>query len=78
MTAVTFDAAPKTAARRRERWANGRTYISAGLIFIWCLLPFYWMLVPACRVAGFPFASTLFFTLCTWSPFTPVFSESLG
>ncbi|GAA4049294.1 MULTISPECIES: carbohydrate ABC transporter permease [Arthrobacter] len=78
MTAVSFDTAPKTAARRRERWANGRTYISAILIFIWCLIPFYWMIVTAFRDVGYTFDSTPFFTHVTWDNFTTVFSENLG
>ncbi|WP_026556211.1 carbohydrate ABC transporter permease [Arthrobacter sp. 35W] len=71
-------AAPHLAAKRRERWANGRTYISAALIFIWCLLPFYWMIVTAFRDVGYTFDPTPFFTHVTWDNFTTVFSEDLG
>ncbi len=78
MTAVSIDAAPKTAARRRERLASSRTYISAALIFIWCLIPFYWMIVTAFRDVGYTFDSTPFFTHFTWDNFTTVFSENLG
>jgi multiple sugar transport system permease protein len=78
MTAVSIDAAPKTAARRRERLASSRTYISAALIFIWCLIPFYWMIVTAFRDVGYTFDSTPFFTHVTWDNFTTVFSENLG
>ncbi|MFI5084321.1 MAG: carbohydrate ABC transporter permease [Actinomycetales bacterium] len=83
MTATTlkapaFDAAPKTAARRRERWSSGRTYISAAVILIWCLLPFYWMVVTAFRDVGFTFDSTPFFTHVTLDNFATVFSTSLG
>lgn len=78
MTAVSIDSAPKTAARRRERWASGRTYISAALIFIWCLIPFYWMIVTAFRDVGYTFDSTPFFTHVTWDNFNTVFSENLG
>ncbi|MDQ0209364.1 carbohydrate ABC transporter permease [Arthrobacter bambusae] len=75
---MSFDTAPKTAARRRERWASGRTYLSAALIFIWCLIPFYWMIVTAFRDVGYTFDSTPFFTHVTWDNFTTVFSENLG
>ncbi len=78
MTTVSIDAAPKTAARRRERLASSRTYISAALIFIWCLIPFYWMIVTAFRDVGYTFDSTPFFTHVTWDNFTTVFSENLG
>ncbi|WP_462200302.1 carbohydrate ABC transporter permease [Arthrobacter sp. B2a2-09] len=75
---MSFDTAPKTAARRRERWASGRTYLSAAIIFIWCLIPFYWMIVTAFRDVGYTFDSTPFFTHVTWDNFTTVFSENLG
>ncbi|WP_284981926.1 carbohydrate ABC transporter permease [Arthrobacter sp. efr-133-TYG-118] len=75
---MSIDSAPKTAARRRERLASGRTYISAALIFIWCLIPFYWMIVTAFRDVGYTFDSTPFFTHVTWDNFNTVFSESLG
>ncbi|WP_427016189.1 carbohydrate ABC transporter permease [Pseudarthrobacter sp. P1] len=71
-------AAPHLAAKRRERWASSRTYISAALIFIWCLLPFYWMIVTAFRDVGYTFDPTPFFTHVTWDNFTTVFSEGLG
>ena len=74
----TFDAAPKTAARNRARWASSRTYISAALIFIWCLLPFYWMIVTAFRDVGYTFDPTPFFTHVTLDNFATVFSTSLG
>ncbi|HSU71388.1 MAG TPA: carbohydrate ABC transporter permease [Micrococcaceae bacterium] len=74
----TFDTAPKTAARNRARWASSRTYISAGLIFIWCLLPFYWMIVTAFRDVGYTFDPTPFFTHVTLDNFATVFSENLG
>ncbi|MEV8150355.1 carbohydrate ABC transporter permease [Arthrobacter sp. NPDC080073] len=75
---MSIDSAPKTAARRRERWASGRTYISAALIFIWCLIPFYWMIVTAFRDVGYTFDSTPFFTHVTLDNFNTVFSENLG
>ncbi|MDQ6753966.1 MAG: carbohydrate ABC transporter permease [Actinomycetota bacterium] len=74
----TFDSAPKTAARNRARWASSRTYISAALIFIWCLLPFYWMIVTAFRDVGFTFDATPFFAHVTLDNFATVFSENLG
>ncbi len=78
LKAPAFDSAPKTAARNRARWASGRTYISAALIFIWCLLPFYWMIVTAFRDVGYTFDPTPFFTHVTWDNFTTVFSTDLG
>ncbi|RAN79562.1 sugar ABC transporter permease [Bacillus sp. SRB_336] len=79
MSVATLDpTAAKSVARRRERWASSRTYISAAVILIWCLLPFYWMLVTAFRDVGYTFDPTPWFTHVTWDNFTTVFSESLG
>ena len=78
LKAKSFDTAPKTAARKRARWASSRTYISAALIFIWCLLPFYWMIVTAFRDVGYTFDPTPFFTHVTMDNFATVFSTNLG
>lgn len=70
--------AAKSVARTRENWATTRTYVSAALIVIWCLLPFYWMIVTAFRDVGYTFDSTPFFTHVTWDNFTTAFSAELG
>jgi multiple sugar transport system permease protein len=69
---------PKTVARTRENWASTRTYVSAAIIVIWCLLPFYWMIVTAFRDVGYTFDSTPFFTHVTWDNFKTAFSAELG
>ena len=71
-------AAAKSVARRRERWSNSRTYISAAIIVIWCLLPFYWMVVTAFRDVGYTFDPTPFFTHVTWDNFATAFSSQMG
>ncbi|PYI40128.1 sugar ABC transporter permease [Arthrobacter psychrolactophilus] len=71
-------AAAKSVARRRESWANTRTYISAAVIVVWCLLPFYWMIVTAFRDVGYTFDSTPFFTHVTWDNFKTAFSAEMG
>lgn len=71
-------AAAKTVARRRARWASSRTYISAAVIVIWCLLPFYWMVVTAFREVGYTFDPTPFFTHVTWDNFATAFSAEMG
>ena len=79
MSIATLDpTAAKSVARRRERWASSRTYISAAIILIWCLLPFYWMLVTAFRDVGYTFDPTPWFTHVTWDNFATVFSTGLG
>jgi multiple sugar transport system permease protein len=64
--------------KRPFNWGSFRTYISAVIILIWCLAPFYWMVVTAFRDVGYTFDTTPFFTHVTWDNFTTVFDESLG
>lgn len=71
-------ATAKRVARRRVRWASSRTYISAAVIVIWCLLPFYWMVVTAFRDVGYTFDPTPFFTHVTWDNFATAFSSERG
>ncbi|GAA4661924.1 carbohydrate ABC transporter permease [Arthrobacter cryoconiti] len=71
-------AAAKSVARTRQNWTSARTYISAVLIVLWCLLPFYWMIVTAFRDVGYTFDSTPFFTHVTWDNFKTAFSANLG
>lgn len=84
MTAATathvagIDSAPKTKARNRQRWASSRTYISATIIVLWCLLPAYWMVVTAFRDVGYTFDATPFFTHVTLDNFATAFSTDLG
>ncbi|ALE04358.1 sugar ABC transporter permease (plasmid) [Arthrobacter sp. ERGS1:01] len=77
-TLNTGTAKAKSVARTRENWASTRTYISAAIIVIWCLLPFYWMIVTAFRDVGYTFDSTPFFTHVTWDNFKTAFSAELG
>lgn len=83
MSAATIDtkertAEAKSAAKSREGWASTRTYISAAVIVIWCLLPFYWMIVTAFRDVGYTFDNTPFFTHVTWDNFRTAFSAEMG
>ncbi|ALV46613.1 carbohydrate ABC transporter membrane protein 2, CUT1 family [Arthrobacter alpinus] len=77
-TVKSHTAAAKSVARRRESWSSTRTYVSAAIIVIWCLLPFYWMIVTAFRDVGYTFDSTPFFTHVTWDNFKTAFSSQLG
>lgn len=71
-------ATAKGVALKRQRWASSRTYISAAVIVIWCLLPFYWMVVTAFREVGYTFDPTPFFTHVTWDNFATAFSSEMG
>lgn len=70
--------AAQSVARNKSRWASSRTYISAAIIVIWCLLPFYWMIVTAFRDVGYTFDPTPFFTHVTWDNFKTAFSADMG
>ncbi|GGC95959.1 ABC transporter permease [Tersicoccus solisilvae] len=69
---------PNNAASRRDRWANIRTYISAVIILVWCLAPFYWMVVTAFRDVNFTFDNTPWPTHVTLDNFRAAFDESTG
>ncbi|MFJ4028908.1 carbohydrate ABC transporter permease [Paenarthrobacter sp. NPDC089989] len=77
-TATRSSTAPSERPKRPFNWGSFRTYVSAVVILIWCLAPFYWMIVTAFRDVGFTFDTTPFFTHFTWDNFATVFDESLG
>ena len=72
------NAEPKARARNRARWASARTYLSAGIILVWCLAPSYWMVVTAFRDVGYTFSATPFFTHVTLDNFATAFSTARG
>jgi len=74
----TSDPHTKAKAKNRQRRASARTYISASVIVLWCLLPAYWMIVTAFRDVGFTFDTTPFFSHVTWENFATAFSTDLG
>jgi len=72
------DSAPKAKARASERWASTRTYVSAGVILLWCLLPGYWMVVTAFREVGYTFDTNPLPSHVTLDNFRTAFSTKLG
>jgi multiple sugar transport system permease protein len=72
------DSRPKAQARRRGRRASARTYVSAAIILLWCLLPGYWMVVTAFREVGFTFDTTPFFSHVTLDNFATAFATDRG
>lgn len=74
----TADPRAKAKAKNRKRWASARTYISAAVIVIWCLLPAYWMIVTSFRDVGFTYDTTPFFSHVTLDNYTTAFSTQLG
>jgi len=68
----------RSKGRSRRRWASARTYIFAGVIVLWCLLPAYWMVVTAFRDVGFTYEATPFFSHVTLDNFRAAFSTDTG
>jgi len=55
-----------------------RTIISAIIIVLWCIAPFYWMIVTAFRDVGFTYDTTPWPTHVTLDNFATAFSTNLG
>lgn len=65
--------------QRRLRRENGPgTYISAALIVLWCLLPFYWMVVVAFRDNQYQYDTTPWPTHVTIDNFIAALRTSAG
>jgi multiple sugar transport system permease protein len=75
-TAVSRSAAAKV----QRRPTAGRIGLYAGItvIVLWCLLPFYWMVVTAFRDVGYTFDTTPWPTHITLDNFRTAFSTSRG
>ncbi len=82
---------PRSTTRPREREVDRtqvriqrhtgqklRTGIQAVVIAVWCLLPFYWMVVTSFRDVGFTFDPTPWFTHFTFANYETAFSTALG
>jgi multiple sugar transport system permease protein len=65
-------------AASRERWASIRTYVSAAIIVIWCLLPFYWMIITAFRDVAFTYDTEFYPTHVTLDNFRTAFATDAG
>ena len=65
-------------AQNKEKWAQGRTYISAAVILIWCLAPAYWMVVTAFRDVGFTYDTSILPSHVTLDNFNTAFDTSFG
>jgi len=67
-----------TAARRRRRAQSIRTGLSAIVIVVWCIAPFYWMIVTSFRDVGYTFDNTPWITHFTWDNYVTALSTNLG
>src|SRR4051812_38712487 len=68
----------RKAAQNKEKWAQGRTYISAVIVLFWCLAPAYWMVVTAFREVGFTYDTSILPTHVTLDNFKTAFDTSFG
>jgi len=67
-----------TKAPRQVNWGNVGTLGVIVLIIIWCLAPFYWMLVLSLRDPGYTFDTTPWFSHVTGSNFRYAFNTSVN
>jgi multiple sugar transport system permease protein len=74
----TADIKLNRAAAARRRWASLRTWIQAAVIVVWCLLPFYWMVVTSFRDVGYTFDTTFWPTHVTLDNYVTALSTNLG
>lgn len=79
-TTVTVPATATVSVTRRRsvNWASVRSYVGIALIVIFCLAPFYWMVVTSFRDVGYTFDTTPWPTHVTLNNFRTAFSTSLG
>jgi multiple sugar transport system permease protein len=68
----------KVRVRRKGSAQRVRTGVSAIVIVIWCLLPFYWMIITAFRDVGYTYDTAFWPTHVTLDNFTTAFSTALG
>jgi trehalose/maltose transport system permease protein len=77
--AATTGAVPATKLRRRRRRVNMRAVwrtLGMVLIVVWCLAPFYWMLVTSLRQVDFTYDNALYPKHVTFENYKAVFQGS--
>ncbi len=67
---------PMRARMPRFNRGNIGTTAVIALIFVWCLVPFYWMLVLSFRDPAYTFDTTPWFSHVTWSNFRYAFDTT--
>ncbi len=77
-TASTVSRPQVAEPRRKRNWGNVGTMAIIVVIILWCLLPFYWMLVLSFRDPKFTFQTTPWFTHVTFSNFRYAFDTSIN
>nr|WP_245980277.1 carbohydrate ABC transporter permease [Gryllotalpicola protaetiae] len=62
----------------RRRWTSTRTWVQAAVIIVWCLLPFYWMVVTSFRDVGYTFDTAFWPTHVTLDNYVTALSTHWG
>jgi multiple sugar transport system permease protein len=68
----------KNRTKRRNRNQSIRTGVQAIVVVLWCLLPFYWMVVTSFREVGYTSDNTPWFTHVTLDNYATALSTKLG
>lgn len=63
---------------KRVNWGSIATGAVIALIIVWCLAPFYWMLVLSFRDTAYTYSTTPFFSHVTFSNFRYAFNSSIN
>jgi multiple sugar transport system permease protein len=63
---------------KRVDWGNVGTGAVIALIIVWCMAPFYWMLVLAFRDTAYTYDTTPWFVHFTWSNFQYAFNTNFN
>lgn len=75
---TTQESAVPVRRRRKFSWNVFGMYVGIVAIVLWCLLPFYWMVVTAFRDVGYTFDATVYPTHVTMQNFKTAFNTQLG
>ena len=75
---MTTASAAQVIQRKRQRGEGWGTYLSGAIIVLWCLLPFYWMMVVAFRDVAHTFDTTPWPTYLTLDNFAAALDPSGG
>ncbi|QFZ78387.1 ABC transporter permease subunit [Streptomyces fagopyri] len=62
--------------RRKVRWNTVGTAVTTVIILLWCLAPFYWMLVLSFRDSAYTFSTDLWFSHVTFDNFRYAFNTN--
>ncbi|MFF4898169.1 carbohydrate ABC transporter permease [Streptomyces sp. NPDC001068] len=72
--ARTTETSVRPRPRRKIRWNTVGTAATTVVILVWCLAPFYWMLVLSFRDSAYTFSTDLWFSHVTFDNFTYAFN----